>query len=345
MGEGIDFEYHGDWKHGKMHGHGTLINFKKEGGIRSKHTGYWKDGLQHGRGLYRSKTTNGTDKTAGFWKRGKRYGLGTRVEDSSLMVIEKCDPGAQKCIILARILRPATRSVSKRKSVAQTEYQFCWYSRGSTNDRKDAKCVEGLFTNDLTGPNAQRRGLFFSHDLRVQYHGTVELESGTEKIFPQGQGMLQNKQGVYDGSWKKGTHQGYGSFLDKAGGWREGFNGYGVKMLAYRSLIYRGVLKFGKRNGFGITFDPVRGTIVGGEWQENRLKYEWFRLRNVVGRKVFFPADKTHKPIVLEWKGEQLLSCYYGDVNRRGEKNGNGILLEKDQLIFGEWSQGDLTVK
>ncbi|XP_014681097.1 PREDICTED: MORN repeat-containing protein 3-like [Priapulus caudatus] len=145
---------------------------------------------------------------------------------------------------------------------------------------------------------------------------------GTEKT--------QSTGAIYDGDWKWGKRDGFGTYSvpdgegiyikQYSGGWRNGLkHGYGMFFYG-KKVFYEGEWKEGKRSGWGrMVYDD--GSIYEGEWQ-NDLRHGdgMLRLPNENRYEGSWKADRKNGPGKFYYldRGQQYNGVWVDDVPRCG---------------------------
>ena len=115
--------------------------------------------------------------------------------------------------------------------------------------------------------------------IRTRNPGGYWYDGGMERCLPQGRGLMEYEEGMYQGEWKKGERHGLGraEYWDETeyvsqylGDWEEGkWDGEGVTVLR-NGKVYDGIFKHNCRNGKG-KLTMISGSSVEGDWRRCRL--------------------------------------------------------------------------
>ena len=115
--------------------------------------------------------------------------------------------------------------------------------------------------------------------VRTRNPGGYWYEGGMEHCLPQGRGLMEYEEGMYQGEWKMGDRHGLGraEYWDEKeyvsqylGDWAEGrWDGEGVAVLR-NGKVYDGMLKNNCRSGEG-KMTMISGSSVEGVWRRCRL--------------------------------------------------------------------------
>jgi hypothetical protein len=126
-----------------------------------------------------------------------------------------------------------------------------------------SRTIQFLELGLLSGKSA-----YFIFRTHGRYKG--EIENG----FRHGKGVFNTDDFVYEGNWKNGTVDGYGTLFFDSG----------------KSFYYKGEWKDGKKHGHGLMIYKS-GSYYDGQWMNN--------IRNGKGRMVWKNRDEEYNG---EWK-------------------------------------------
>ena len=132
--------------------------------------------------------------------------------------------------------------------------------------------------------------------------------------------------GMYDGNWRDGKREGFGTMNYNDGREYVGYwiqdEFYGLGKITYRNgCYYLGEWKDGCRHGKGVAEDE-NGTVTFGIWEEGVLKNSFFETKNM---------KHYNKELMIYSE-----SMYYGNA-QFGNKHGYGIYVWND----GEYYEGN----
>jgi len=144
--------------------------------------------------------------------------------------------------------------------------------QGNRNDRIVSKenAIECYLDGKCTGE---------SFKVRTRNPGQYWYEGGLVGCLPEGRGIMEYEEGLYQGEWRKGKRHGLGraEYWDEEeyvsqylGDWENGrWDGEGVTVLR-NGKVYDGVFKHNCRSGRG-KLTMLSGSFVEGDWRRCRL--------------------------------------------------------------------------
>eukprot|EP00092_Neocalanus_flemingeri_P002533 GFUD01002711.1.p1 GENE.GFUD01002711.1~~GFUD01002711.1.p1 ORF type:complete len:404 (-),score=91.25 GFUD01002711.1:72-1283(-) len=115
--------------------------------------------------------------------------------------------------------------------------------------------------------------------VRTRNPGGYWFKGGMEGCLPEGRGVMEYDEGLYQGEWRRGDRHGLGraEYWDEEeyvsqylGDWEEGkWDGEGVTVLR-NGKVYDGIFKHNCRSGRG-KLTMISGSSVEGDWRRCRL--------------------------------------------------------------------------